>query len=447
MNKAELVDFHGKEATATRLARLSCLLFVALLSVTLMVGFARAGRAQSVFTITGVAVDETAESVSAAQQRALIAGRRQALDRLWGRLVPVWAQANIPPLSNQQINELVQSVSFGREQTSDVRYLAVLSVDFKRDPVEQFLRVNQIPFAVARSKPVVVLPLFGQGETANLWEEPNPWRAAWARKPASDGLVEIITPLGDLADVSGLSSQQARAADLGALKSLARRYNAERVFITRAFVQEIPRAPAGDALDGQNPTAADPGLGALPAAGMAQQDPAGPSAPDAVAAPTAPPLALTVVTSGYLGNESPAGEELRLDSFRAAAGETREGLMDRAVAKIAADIEEAWKGRNLLDFDQQNLLLARVALTRLSDLVTLRNKIDSIALVVRSQPRRLSRTEAILQIDFLGDSEQFTRTLAQSDLTLGTPKVDEELQAFVHELRLSAGAVELRPVQ
>ena len=158
-------------------------------------------------------------------------------------------------------------------------------------------------------------------------------------------------------------------------------------------------------------------------------------------------MATTVVTSGYLGNESPAGEELRLDSFRAAAGETREGLMDRAVAKIAADIEEAWKGRNLLDFDQQNLLLARVALTRLSDLVTLRNKIDSIALVVRSQPRRLSRTEAILQIDFLGDSEQFTRTLAQSDLTLGTPKVDEELQAFVHELRLSAGAVELRPVQ
>ncbi|MGO1117151.1 DUF2066 domain-containing protein [Rhodovibrionaceae bacterium A322] len=434
MTRAKLADFCGELMTSAFPARLLCLAVLAfglLLSPPVF--------AQSVFVVTGVEVDEQAESVSQAQKKALVAGRRAALERLWLRLVPAWAQQDIPPQSDEQISELVQSVGVGREQTSDVRYLAELAVEFKPDPVKEFLRSSRVPFAVTRSKPVVILPLFGEGENARLWEEPNDWRAAWSRRPASDGLVEIVSPLGDLSDVVVISSQQAREADLDALSSLVRRYDADRAYISRVSVQEV--AP-------QDAAAAEPQASSESDAAASTQEVTQQAAEEATTTADqmvseeagGPQYAVTAVTSSYLGN---ATEGLRLDSFRSEPGESLESLLDRAVDKIASDIEAEWKDNNLLDYDQQNLMLARVKLSKLSDWIVLRRKIESIASVVQSQPRRLSRDEAILQIDYVGDSEQFARSLAQSDLALGDPLADEELQAFVHELRLSADAIEL----
>ena len=35
-----------------------------------------------------------------------------------------------------------------------------------------------------------------------LWEDPNPWRAAWADRPDRGGLVPVEVPLGDLPESS-----------------------------------------------------------------------------------------------------------------------------------------------------------------------------------------------------------------------------------------------------
>jgi len=335
---------------------------------------AGAGRAQDsgdLFTVRGVAVDETAATAADARQAALAVGQRRAFRRLMARLVPEDQQPLIPQVDANTLQYYVLDFSVNNERTSAVRYLADLTFRFNPTEVRNLLRGAGVAFAETRSKPVVVLPVYRDTVTeSTLWLGNNPWRETWAQRPGDDGLVPMLVPIGDLEDFAAIDAAKALAGDAEALRAIAARYGSEDVLVTEA-------SQSGD-----------------PQSGSA---------------------VLRVVTRRYNGGVP--GITLR-DNLVQVTGEPYEGFLQRAAARIDDAVQEAWKQQYLLQYGNQRSILVFVPLEGLDDWLTVRRRLEGVAAIQQAGLTTLSPKEAQLEIIFVGDEQRLTRALAQSDLFL-----------------------------
>ena len=338
----------------------------------------------SVFTVSGVAVDATADTAAAARDRALAEGQKAALGRLFARMVLAVDRPKLPEISAGAIAELVRDFEVTRERTSSVRYLAVLRVRFKPDGVRDLLRGHDIGFAETRSRPVLVLPVYEVAGAYSLWG-PNPWREAWKAAPPSDGLVPLVRPASDIRNAVLIGAEQAvRGAD-DRLAAIARHYGAASVLVAVAGFR------MGTAGDG----------------GQAPQ----------------PFLQVTLSRMG-----TGRREQTRLESFALRADESRDAAIGRAVAIIADQIQEEWKRDNRLRFGVGNELIVTVPIASLADWLTIKRRLAGVAFIRRSDLLFLSRKEARLRINYIGDKDQLTLALGENELILERGPISWTLQ-------------------
>jgi hypothetical protein len=326
--------------------------------------------ATEIYTVRDVSVDVTAESAAKAREKALARAHEQAFDRLIARIVPRGAQGRLPETPYDRIATLVRDFEVANEKTSSVRYLADLTLRFQRQAVRGYLRANEVPFAETRSKPVVVLPLYGAAGDAVLWNGANPWREAWADRSGEAGLVPLEVPLGDLQDMNIISAEAALNQSPEPLERIAARHGAEDALVTQAL-------PAGQAAQG----------------GASVQ-----------------------IITRRVGAEGQ--EQTWIDTVRQQQGETRAAMYRRAADKVAREVERTWKLANVVRFESEARLIARVALTGLDRWVGVRERLENVPLIGESQVRKLSRGEAVVALTYYGDTRQLRRALAQADLVL-----------------------------
>ena len=213
----------------------------ALLLLAGFCAFSAPAAAQSrfdVFTISPVRVDVTAASASAARDQALVQGERRALQMLIERLTLASGRNRLPQPNNAQLNDLVQGFEVANERRSGVRYIADYTFHFRPDSARQLLTQAGIAFAETPSKPLVVLAVLLDGERAVLWDDPNPWRDAWARAKLPPGLVPLAIPLGEINDVTAIDAEAALHGDDGRLRALSERYNGDDVLVSAATVNQ-----------------------------------------------------------------------------------------------------------------------------------------------------------------------------------------------------------------
>ena len=363
--------------------------FAALLAaLALALALAAAGapaRAQqparsALFTVSPVPVDVTAASAAAARDQAIVEGESHAFDMLMQRLTLRADRSRLPKVGPDQLNQLVQGFEVAHERRSSVRYLADFTVYFRADAVRQMLRDAGIGFAETVSKPVVVLPVLHDGDRIALWEDPNPWRDAWASATIPPGLVPLERPLGDLADVQAIDADAASKGDDDRLQAISQRYGNADVLVTQATLKT----------DG------------------AQHE-------------------LDVTTTRYSPG-LPGTEQTWVTSTVANAGESDADMTARAVLDIAAQVEDAWKAANILDFGHSGTLVARVPAPTLQDWVAVRDRLAAIPAVRGSRLVSLDRHEATIEIRYVGDPDQLRVALAQRDLELSGSDPDWVLQ-------------------
>ncbi len=335
-----------------------------------------AAQTDDVYTVGSVNVDRTAETAAVAREQAIASGHDLAFRRLIARLVPEGRRAALPTLSPAEIAPLVLSFEIESEKTSSVRYLGIFKFRFRRADVREFLQNSGVGFAETRSRPVLLLPVYDFAGAKLLWDDPNPWFAAWNAVPPSDGLVPVRLPAGDLADIRDISAEQAVVGNADQLALIAERYGASAVLVAEASV-------ATDALSGAR--------------------------------------TLTVATR-YFGGTSDGRAAVR--SFTYVGGETDEAVIGRAAAQVARQIEEDWKQENLIRFDNQSSLVAEVALADLRQWVEMRRKLQGIAFLQNWQLMAMSRRTATVRLTYYGDAEQLRIALAQRDLILEQAAVD-----------------------
>ncbi len=328
---------------------------------------ARAGRAETAnpFTVADVKVDVTAASASAAKKQALAEGQRRAFTRLLHRLTLPADYARLPQVDGV---DYVQDYQIEREQASSVRYIATMSVQFDGNAVTALLTKADIPFTTAAAPPLVVLPVLTSAGMTVLWDDPNPWRDAWAdlAPAAAGGVVPIDVPPGDLSDVRTVTAAQALADDTQALSAEGARFNSANVLVAAATLSA----------DGTR---------------------------------------LDVTLSGATGLTLP----FTTISYTKKSGETAARMMSRAAADITRSIDTAFKQTAMGAATQPTTpLSAIVPLTGLSDWLAVRTRLARVATIRSYDVVSLSRSEAALILNVTGDQTKAKAALADAGLDL-----------------------------
>ena len=324
-----------------------------------------------IFTAVNLPVDVTAESALEARKKALRDGQRMALRRVLARITLRTDHDSLPEPDDKAIEQMVATVAVANEKTSTVRYLAKLTIRFHRAAVRQLLRGAGIRFSETRAKPILVLPVLEKGAALSLFENTNIWRNAWAGLDlAPDALLPLSLPLGDLMDLTTITAQSALAGREDLLKVIAYRYGATNILVAHATLNIDLRA------------------GGLPR------------------------VAVNLLRFGHGGKSTEVlGYTVRVDN-------DLEEAMGRLALLVATDQQEQWKRRTQLSFGEEVSLSALVPLSDLSDWLTVRKRLAASAMVSGFQLQGISLQDAQVVIDYLGDTDSLTVSLAQRDLKL-----------------------------
>ncbi len=333
-------------------------------SAALLLFLASAGVAGAdVFTIRGIEVDATGEDVIAAKDAAIRQGQGEALERLWDRLVRAEDRAAVPPVLAGDIERFVQNFSVSGEKTSDVRYIADMTVQFAAQPVRDHLRFAGVPFVDKPAPTAVVLPIYVDAGGEQLWQSGNPWLDAWVSSFTQDSLSPIIAPLGDLADMSLIDAERAAAGDRFAIQAFAEHYGVENAIVTRASM-------AGDQS--------------------------------------------IEISFQEVGTPERAGRF----TMTQGADETSEELLLRAVIETQSRLEQAWRQANTVRFDQQSQLVALVPLRGLDDWIAIQNDLGAIPAVASTRLLSMTREAAVVDLAYYGPSEQLAAFFRQRRLSI-----------------------------
>lgn len=331
--------------------------------------FAGAAAAEDVFEVTGLRIDESAADEVAAKYAGLAKAQQQALDTVFRRIVPPEAHGALPEISDDVLATMVRDFDIADEKFGGGRYLATLSVRFAPGEVANVLRSYGMPFAMTRSRPVVVLPVINAGSATRLWDDPNPWRQAWAGVLPNPGLFSMTMPIGDLSDVATINESQALAGDRVALEAIARKYEANGTMVA---VATVGRKSNG---------------------------------------------ATTVRVTMAFRNGGFDGSTLDR-SYEGSPGVAMPTVMYQVAREIVRELEETWKDQNVLDFSHQERLSVLVPIGGLNDWLEIRERLSSMARVQSVSIARMTREEAELDMVYVGSTDQLRQALAQQGLEL-----------------------------
>lgn len=372
------------------------LLGAALLALLAVAGATRTAAAQDDPYSTTVTVDATSDNVAKARDVARTDGQRRALTTVIDRLAGGPGKAKPPKLSDNQITDLVTSFEVANEKMSAVRYVADYTYHFRADALTKTLQSAGITIAAPNpagpnaagptaagpdtgAKPIVVLPVYQTGARTVLWEDPNPWRQAWAERQPSSGqpgnaqpgnaIAKLMVPMGDVGDIGAIDADKARAGDAAALTEIAGKYAADEVMLMVAVQRPAGNGPAG----------------------------------------------LDIMVRRYRQGQP---GEVHADSIDASPGEADDALFRRAVAQIAIDIDTGWKNAKSPRVDQQGSIVAVLPISGLDDWIKLRDRVAAVPTVRKVEVRSLSRQEAMIEIQYVGSLDQLKGSFADIKLAL-----------------------------
>jgi head-tail adaptor len=320
-----------------------------------------------VLEVQGIQVDITAESAAEAREQAILEAQRRAFEQLVGNLT---GGGTAPQLSDAEITALVRDFSITNEKSSSVRYIGTFDFRFNRAGVSKVLGRTAAP-STAASGPVVIVPVYQSDAGQTLWDEPNPWREAWAKHASARHVVPTLVPLGDLEDVAAIGPEDAIAGDMSRLMGLARQYGAESALVALAVIDFDESSPSG-------------------------------------------PL-LTVTTQRYSheGQTSPLRE-----TFEAMPGESIEDVLDRAAATAHADLQTRWRQETMAATTEPAVIGVAVPIKGLSDWLSVRNRLQNQRMVRTVDLVTLTREEARVNLITSARSPNLPQRCSRTGSTL-----------------------------
>ena len=348
-----------------------------------------------------VKVDATADGAAAARDAARVDGQRRALAAVVGKLSGASEPAQLPKLDDKAITDMVQSFEVANERMSAVRYVADYTFHFRSAKVRRLVRVANTapaegtgkstaegtgkstaegagkstaegagnPAAESGSKSIVVLPVFKNGASLTLWNDPNAWRGAWAQRSAGSGPTHLLLPLGDAGDLAAIDADKAGSGDATGLAAIAKQNGGSETVVALATARRQEGRLVG----------------------------------------------VEVSVKHYRAGRL---VDAHGNSYDANPGEDEADILRRTADAVAADIESGVKKDTASSFDRQASLTISVPITSLGEWLQVRNRLASVASIRKVDLLSLSRQEAKIAVKYIGDQDQLKSRLAEVDLEL-----------------------------
>lgn len=146
------------------------------------------------FEVSGVKVDGSGKNADEARSNAWRDAQRKGWQKLWSQMN---RSGTAPKLSDSALDGIVSAIVVENEQIGPRRYIATLGVLFDRARAGELLGVSG---SILRSAPMLVVPVYISGGSAQTFENRTPWQAAWARYRTAESIVDYIRPYGSGAD-------------------------------------------------------------------------------------------------------------------------------------------------------------------------------------------------------------------------------------------------------
>jgi len=343
-----------------------------------------------VYSVEGVGVDVTAANAVQAREKAFeeaqVTGFRMLAERV---LTDQELQSFTMPDVNTIIG-MVQDFEVTNEQLSAVRYVGTYTIRFRPNAVQDYLENADIQFTDQARAPVLVLPFYQYGSRTLLWDQNNPFMAAWARSANVQGsLVSTVVPIGDLMDVTQIKDNQALSYDKIQLDEMVKRYEAQEAVILIGEKQQNGN------------------------------------------------LKVSVYST-----ENTLPTFIRTVDIVAKSGTPQPMLYDRAVKEVQAILKQDWKQRVAIENAKQSSLKARAKFENVKEWVQLKRTLENTQGINSIRVQGLKPKEAIVHIEYAGSEERLNIILRQSGVVMELPRVPSTYQtslsgSALYELRLS----------
>ena len=329
--------------------------------------FCGQAAAQDLFEVDRLRIDSRAADELQAKQEGIAEAQQRALQVVFRRLVSPQDVVRLPEVTSDMLITMIRDFDISDEKFGGGRYLATLSVRFEPQEVAAVLRSQRIPFAMTRSLPTVVLPVIDIGSARRLWDDPNPWREAWAGRLPHPGLFSLVMPIGDLSDVAAINVNLALSGDLVGLEQIASKYQAAGTVVAVASVGR--GGASGRTVD----------------------------------------VTLTFRGGSYDG---------RSIERRYSGSGGIQTILNQVVAELLRDLESGWKNDNMLDFTQSEHISVVVPIRGLADWIDIRDRLSTMARIQNVAVASMTRGAAEVDIVYVGSTDQLRTALALQGMEL-----------------------------
>ena len=173
--------------------------FLPLLLAFVVCAGSPAQGADGLYDVAKLSVDITAQDAVAARDMGMAAAQMLAVKIVIERLTPLSVQEQLPELSKEDVEGMVNGVSIRKEQNSTTRYIATLDVSVNEGAIKQLLQEQGIPYSEERAPSISLLPLVIAGDSVTS-EGGEGWRQAWEDLDLSHSMTPatILRPRQDL---------------------------------------------------------------------------------------------------------------------------------------------------------------------------------------------------------------------------------------------------------
>ena len=323
--------------------------------------FANPAWAGNVFQVDRIKVDVSAASTTLARATALQRGQAEALSKAMHRLVKQEEWERLPDIRTLDIENLVEVLRISDEKTGPTRYLATLSVEFKRGPLRDLLRSYGVAVTEVQNKPALLLPVLEDLQGLQAWGE-HWWQQGWQNFDIDNNPAPLMLPMGDIEDSMIANAEDILIGDPIKLQTLNDRYGTQTVIVAHALAD----------VEGQ--------LG---------------------------------VTAYIFGAES---SDVIVRTYR--TGQPHEDMGRVAVDEISAALAERWKQVAAVASDERQMLRVRAAYPGLKDWTRLLSRLNEAKLVRDVTIVELAKNYAYVDIAYIGSVSQLGGNLGQRGLVL-----------------------------
>ena len=147
------------------------------------------------FEVSGIEVNVSGSSAADARAKGWQEAEKLAWQKLWK--TNGLGGGTAPALDAATLDAMVAAVVVEQEQIGPHRYIARLGVTFDRARTGGYLGMHG---QIARSAPLLIIPVLYEGGVASVYETRTPWQRAWAEFHTGESAIDYVRPNGGGAD-------------------------------------------------------------------------------------------------------------------------------------------------------------------------------------------------------------------------------------------------------